>query len=318
MNTVPSFRPGQPWLDTAGHPIQAHGGGILYHENHYYWYGENKDTPTLPTGACGAWGRVVGMSAYRSRDLVNWEPLGLVLPAVTDDPAHDLHPAKIAERPKVLFNARTGKFVMWLHVDHQDYGYARAAVAIADRPEGPFRYLGSVRPEGQESRDLTVFQDDDGSAYLVHSSEGNRTLRIVPLSEDYLSIAGPSTRHFVERSMEAPAIFKRAGRYYLVASGCTCWHPNAARSAVADSLLGPWTELGNPCVGPHADLTFRGQGTFVLPVAGHPDAFIFMADQWNMKDLGASRYVWLPVAFEADGSFSIHWSDTWNLSALPL
>ena len=40
------FRPGEVWNDTAGKPINAHGGGILFHEGTYYWYGENKEGRT--------------------------------------------------------------------------------------------------------------------------------------------------------------------------------------------------------------------------------------------------------------------------------
>ena len=41
------FRPGQVWNDTDGNPINAHGGGVLYHEGIYYWYGEYKKGKTV-------------------------------------------------------------------------------------------------------------------------------------------------------------------------------------------------------------------------------------------------------------------------------
>jgi beta-xylosidase len=115
------------------------------------------------------------------------------------------------------------------------------------------------------------------------------------------------------RSMEAPAVFKRGGKYYLIASGCTGWKPNAARSAVADHIFGPWTELGNPCRGEEADTTFGGQGTFVLPVQGRNDTFIFMADRWEQWDLENSRYLWLPLTFDAAAKPHIHWRARWSL-----
>jgi beta-xylosidase len=114
--------------------------------------------------------------------------------------------------------------------------------------------------------------------------------------------------------MEAPAVFKRGGKYYLIASGCTAWSPNAARLAVADSIFGPWTEQGNPCVGADADKTFRSQGTFVLPVQGREDKFIFMADRWNQWDLPDSRYVWLPVEFDPSGKPVLRWRARWSLN----
>lgn len=63
------------------------------------------------------------------------------------------------QRLEVLSGDRkSGKFVMWMHVDTGDYEWARAGVAIADQIIGPYRYLRSFRPHNQESRDSTVFQ----------------------------------------------------------------------------------------------------------------------------------------------------------------
>jgi hypothetical protein len=145
---------------------------------------------------------------------------------------------------------------------------------------------------------MTVFQDDDGKAYLIHSSDGNKTTIISELRDDYLTPSGRFVRVFVGRFMEAPALFKRAGKYYFMASGCTGWHANEARSAVADSIWGPWTELGNPARGDGSDITFNAQSTFVLPVAGGKDGYLFMADRWRIVDLGRSGYLWLPIIFE--------------------
>jgi hypothetical protein len=91
--------------------------------------------------------------------------------------------------------------------------------------------------------------------------------------------------------MEAPAICKRQGRVYFIGSDCTGWAPNAARSAVADAVWGPWTELGNPCVGPERETTFGGQSTYILPVAGKEDAYIVMFDLWRPENAIDGRYM---------------------------
>jgi hypothetical protein len=306
------FHPGEIWRDLDGRPIQAHGGGVLFHEGTYYWYGENKDGPTKP-GGCGARVDVIGVSCYSSTDLLHWRNEGVVLPAVADDKTHDLHPSKVVERPKVLYNARTRKFVMWMHIDSVDYAAAMAGVAIADAPTGPFTYLEGVRALGGDSRDQTVFQDDDGTAYRIYSSEGNATTRITRLSDDYLHHTEHSVRVFVGRYMEAAAMVKHGGRYWFIASGCSGWAPNAARCAVADQVMGPWQELGNPCEGQDADTTFGGQSTFLLPVAGKPGAVILLLDRWKPTDLQDSRYAWLPLAWREDGSPRVLWRDAWDL-----
>ena len=181
--TYKAITPGEVWKDTDGNPINAHGGGILYHEGTYYWYGEYKKGKTiLPEWATWECYRtdVTGVSCYSSQDLMNWKFEGLVLPAVKDDSSHDLHPSKVLERPKVIYNKKTGKFVMWAHVESADYSKACAGVAVSDSPTGPFTYLGSFRPNNAMARDQTVFVDDDGKAYLFYqgSADQGKTWRL--------------------------------------------------------------------------------------------------------------------------------------------
>src|SRR5699024_1575905 len=101
-----------------------------------------------------------------------------------------------------------------------------------------------------------VFKDDDGRAYHIYSSEWNRTLYISLLDDSYTKHTGVFKRNFINKSREAPAVFKHQGKYYLISSGCTGWDPNVAEYAVADSMLGEWTVIGNPCTGPGAEKTF--------------------------------------------------------------
>jgi len=338
------FVPGEVWRDTDGNPINAHGGGLLFYAGVYYWYGEFKTGKTFLPDCNKSWGgtRVdtVGVSCYASTNLTDWKNQGIVLPAVTNDPQSELYFTKVLERPKVIYNQATKKFVMWMHIDTTDYKASRSGVAVGDQPTGPFKYLGSFRPNagvwpenatdadkqpgannvlardfqgGQMARDMTVFVDDDGKAYQFYSSEENPVMHVSLLTDDYLRPAGKYARIFAGRSMEAPTVFKHAGKYYVIASGCSAWAPNAARSAVADSIFGPWTELGNPCAGTEADTTFRSQSTFVLPVPGRKDSYIFMADRWNQWDLPDSRYVWLPLEFSAAGKPVLRWHDQWSL-----
>lgn len=318
QENAPGIVSGSVWNDTDGKPVNAHGGGILFHNGRYYWYGEYKSGPTiLPKWATWECYRtdVTGVSCYSSADLHDWKFEGIVLPAVKNDSLHDLHPSQVLERPKVVYNAKTRKFVMWMHVDSPDYLKAAAGVAVADSPVGPFTYQGSFRPNGAMSRDLTLFVDDDGKAYQFASSEDNRTMYINRLTDDYLKPDGTYTRNFVGMSREAPAVFKRGGKYYLLSSGCSGWDPNQAQIAVADSIMGPWqVQPGNPCQGPDADKTFYAQSTFVLPVHGKKDAYIAMFDRWKKTDLQDSRYVWLPVSFAADGRVSISWKDSWSVA----
>lgn len=343
---APVFLPGEVWRDTAGEPINAHGGGVLYHKGVYYWYGELKQGRTYLPKVNQSWGgtRVIagGVSCYSSTNLYDWKNEGVALPSNAENPDSDLACENVIERPKVIYNAKTGKFVMWFHQDSPNYQAARSGVAVSDTPTGPFNYLGSFRPNagvwpvnvvpkdqepgdknilardfkgGQMARDMTLFVDDDGQAYQFYASENNATMHVSLLTDDYLKPAGKYARIFVGRSTEAPAVFKRNGKYYLIGSGCTGWKPNAARLAVADNIFGPWTELGNPCQGNDADKTYFCQSAFVLPVAGKQNQFITIFDAWKQWDLADSRYVWLPLEFSPDGKPSLHWQGRWSLPA---
>lgn len=159
---------------------------------------------------------------------------------------------------------------------------------------------------------MNLFVDDDGKAYHIYSSEENSTLHIAELDSSYTGYTGKYTRIFINRFMEAPAMFKKDGNYYLIMSGCTGWSPNAARSAIASSIWGEWKELGNPCVGQDADLTFHSQSTYILPVRGKKDQFIYMGDRWTPQNAIDGRYIWLPIYFEGEKPV-IKWKDSWTL-----
>ncbi len=312
------IRPGALWHDTAGHVINAHGGGVLFDRGVYWWYGEHK-----VYGAAGN-RAYVGVHAYSSTDLVNWDDRGVAL-AVTDDPASDITAGCILERPKVVRCPKTGQYVMYFHLELKGQGYkaARVGIATAERPEGPFAFRRSLRPNGAMSRDMTLFVENDGTAYHVFASEENRTLHIDALTEDYLDYTGASIRMAVDDSTEAPAICRQGDWYYLIGSGCTGWRPNKARLYRAKTLAGPWERLGNPCRGVNpasglgADITWGAQSTFLLPVAGRPGEVIALFDIWHPQNHEESRYVWLPVTFEADRLW-IDWRAAWRPQVAPL
>lgn len=131
--------PGQEWPDRKGEHINAHGGGLLFHEGKYYWYGENRPARGFTTE--------VGVEVYSSSDLMNWEDEGVAL-AVSEEAGHDIERGCIMERPKVVRNPKTGKFVMLFHLELKEKGYAAARVGFAesDSPVGPFRFIRSLRP----------------------------------------------------------------------------------------------------------------------------------------------------------------------------
>lgn len=351
------IKPGLVWPDNEGKNINAHGGGILFYNNTYYWFGESR-LPRLEKDRSK-----YGVSCYSSNDLMNWRNDGLAL-KVIDDTASLLLPGCVIERPKVIYNRKTGKFVMWFHHELKGQGYKAAltGVAVSDNVTGPYKYIRSLRPNagvwpmnfpeeykktidgeaslkswskewiaavkeglfirrdftgGQMARDMTIFVDNNGKAYHVHSSEENMTLHFSELTDDYLDFTGKYVRVLPGESNEAPAIFFTKGRYFMFTSGTTGWKPNPARLSVAGKLLGEWKTIGNPCRGTEDEnkITFGSQSTHILPVHGKKNAFIYMGDRWTPDNLADSRHIWLPIEWE-NGNPVIKWYNAWDLLKL--
>lgn len=373
-----SFTPGQLWPDLGGRAIDAHGAGFFYDEQteKYYWYGEYHT---------GGW-PATGIRVYSSTDLMNWTDEGMALTMIRsmddfdNDPLiselyagredrvdiwADIRRGRIIERPKVIYNDKTKKYVMWAHMDgdkdpyndNANYGKAQAGYAISDSPTGPFVYQKSYRmdraPEGEKdyqpgnpgmARDMNLFKDDDGTAYLIYSSEENLTLYISKLTDDYSDVTGwhkqgltdekgnpvrDSTyqaeygvdyvRVFPGGQREAPAMFKYQGKYYMLTSGATGWSPNENKVTVADNIFGPWSTMTNPFVrtlpsDPDPGKAFGTQSTSVIPVDPAKGKFIYVGDTWNGGNFSndGAKYVFLPIEFGIGSDIAIRWYDSWT------
>ncbi|WP_432156271.1 RICIN domain-containing protein [Streptomyces sp. bgisy153] len=287
---------GTQFTDTTGSPVHAHGGGVLKVGAYYYWFGEHRDADNT----------FRYVDAYRSTDLRTWEFRNHVL---TRAGSPELTTANI-ERPKVMYNASTGKFVMWMHKENgTDYSEARAAVAVSDTVDGDYTWRGSFRPLGQHmSRDITVFVDTDGAGYMVSAARENYDLHIYRLTADYTGVAGLVANPWPGGHREAPALFKRGGVYFMLTSGATGWNPNQQRYATATSLSGPWSAMRD--VG---DSTAYGSQTaYVLQVQGSAaTSYLYLGDRWGNSFGGTvndSRYVWLPLTFPSATSLSMSWA----------
>lgn len=292
---------GTQFTDTSGNVVHAHGGGVLKVGGYYYWFGESRNADNT----------FKAVAAYRSTDLRNWEFRNNVL---TQSSAAELGVANI-ERPKVIYNASTGKYVMWMHKENgSDYGEARAAVAVGDTVDGNYTYRGSFRPLGHMSRDITIY-NDNGTAYMLSAADENRDLHIYRLTADYLGIQSLVGNFWNDAAREAPALFKRGSTYFLITSGLTGWSPNQAKYATASSITGPWSGWTN--VGDST--TFRSQSTFVLPIQGTATtSYLYMGDRWAGAwggPVGDSQYVWLPIAFPSATTMSLSWYPSVTIDA---
>lgn len=294
------FSPGQAWNDTSGAPLQLHGLGIVKSGSTWYGFGEDK------TGETSSDTSFQDIPCYSSTDLNHWTPRGQ---ALSRQSSGDLGPNRIVERPKVLYNASTRTYVMYLHIDSPSYGDAKVGVATSSTPCGPYSYRGSFRPLGFQSRDLGLFQDDDGSAYLLSEDRANG-LRIDRLSADYLSVTGSVA---VLGDYEAPAMVKANGRYYLLGSHLTGWNTNDNVYATATSPGGPWSAFTT--FAPAGTHTYNTQTANIITVqGGSGTTYLYAGDRWTPTALGTSPLVWLPLTLSGT-TVAVGWHNSWSLDA---
>jgi len=278
------INPGEVWPDDRGKHIQAHGGGIVKLGDTYYWFGEERGHGLDPAKRY--------VSCYSSTDLAHWKFRNQVIQLA--DP-ENFGPRWVLERPKVYFNARTKKFVMYMHIDGNtpegSYKIARVGVATSDTVDGDYQYLKSFRPLGHESRDIGQFIDDDGAAYLIFEDRPFG-FRIARLSDDYLNVEKEMC--LIPMHMEGGAVVHLDGLYYAIGSALTGWAPNPNKYATAKSLEGPWSEFKD--IAPPETKTYGSQSTMLLKVVGaRTTTVIFMGDIWKPRTQWDSRYLWMPL-----------------------
>ena len=244
----------------------------------------------------------------------------------------------VIERPKIIYNRKNDNYVIWFHSDgptpEHDFAYdaGMSGVAISKSPFGPFRLIDRYRlnecPAGQfdvfplskgEARDMNLFQDDDGKAYIVYTSENNKTIYISRLNEDYtyLDVNPKEAVHkrdfirlFPSSMREAPVLSKIEGRYYLITSSTTGWASNVPTCWSADFLFGEWRNDGNPCVGDGSLFAFDTQSTSLFQTRS--GSWIYYGDRWNAKNISDSRYVFLPAKLNGERKLTIEWVSDWK------
>ncbi|KAI0394685.1 carbohydrate-binding module family 35 protein [Xylariaceae sp. FL0594] len=274
-NATLQIVPGGTWTATnTGKHVQAHGAGVIKVGSTYYLIGEDKTDGSA----------FQNVNCYSSTNLVEWTYVGALL---SRQGSGDLGPNRVVERPKVIYNDSTRKYVLYMHIDNSSYGEAKVGVATGDSPCGTYTYRGSFQPLGFQSRDMGLFKDDDGTGYLLTEDRANG-LRINQLSADYLSVT--KSTYLWKDSIEAPAILKYKGTYFMFGSRLTGWDPNDNVYSTATSLSGPWSSWKT--FADAGSKTYTSQTNYILPFG---DTAIYMGDRWVSSNLMRSTYVWLPL-----------------------
>jgi len=296
--------PGMLWLDDRGKHIQAHGGGIIKIGDTWYWFGEDRSKENDPNKRY--------VACYSSKDLANWQFRNQVI--AMSDPENIGH-EWVLERPKVFYNAKTGKYILYMHIDGRlpgspsRYSVASVGVAVCDTIDGDYQYVRKFRPLGQESRDIGQFIDDDGTPYLIFESRPTKGFYIAALSEDYLDVEREIA--LIQAPLEGGAIVNYEGLYYTIGSHLTGWWPNPNKYATAERLEGPWSEFAD--FAPVITNTFLSQSTNLIKIVGTKrTTVIYAGDRWRPEEQWDSRYVWMPVEIE-NGQFRLPEPKPWSI-----
>lgn len=188
------------------------------------------------------------LDAFSSKDLVHWTKHPSVL---------SIENVKWVEyamwAPSII--RANGKYYLFFGGNdiQSDNEYGGIGVAVADRPEGPFKdALGkpliSKFINGAQPIDQFVFRDDDGQYYMYYG--GWRHCNVVRLKDDLLSLKpfdnGEYYREVTpENYVEGPFMMKRNGKYYFMWSEGGWGGPDySVAYAIADSPTGPFKRIG--------------------------------------------------------------------------
>ena len=316
------------WLDTGGQLINAHDGGVIFADGRYHWYGMALRPDSVANGGQKT---TTGVVMYASSDLYHWTDEGVIL-ACSTDPKDPLCGPMRFERPKIVYNGRTKKYVLWCHYvarpgDHGTTpGSGEAGVASCDTVNGTYTFHGTTRPIDDRGlvRDSTLYKDDDGTAWFIYDRDVRtpgpdfgRVLHVVKLSDDYLAPTSTWYKIANAERRKAPVMIKRNGQYFLITSGMTGWRFNESNYYRAANIAGPYTDMGDPCVGAMTETTFNSQGTVAFPVEGKRDEFLFLCERHNTARMTDSSFLFLPILFPSPTTLKFAYLPEWKLDAWP-
>lgn len=282
--------------DTDGNPIRTRSGTLRKFGDTYYWYGSANG--------------FTNQTCYSSKDLLHWTNKGVVLEAPRTN------------RMDVVYNDSTKQYVMFLKTGPSDG--CELGIATSPTPDGKFTLVGNQLVHGHKIGDMSVWQDDDGKAYLAYvwdsipgaNSGGVSQHALSLLSPDYLTV---SKRMWLWNagSREANMLMKRRGLYYYLTS-LTLWTTSTATQYyTARDLAGPWTTRLVPMMTPGntKNNSWDTQCDFVFTFKGPRDTvYMYAGDRWEKPDPARlGDYTWLPMTFTSRDSVVVNYYQDWEV-----
>jgi len=280
------------WKDTTGNFIYSQGGGVLRVGDTYYWYGVKYGGAVTyaadPSKGKNSDTSFQGVTTYSSTDLASWK-----LETVS----------KVSNaggwfgRLGVVYHAATKKYVLVAQ------GGGGLYFATSDTPNGTFVYnrVQTNLPGivNGATGDQTMFQDDDGSAWLVSSSSNGRANRYVsPLRASDFLAAETALLVYSGGGREGNCMFKHDGTYYFCSSDLHGWNASQTYCVSASNLKGPWSSEF-VLDGTQPDFSHVTQTGFFISVRGTAGTtIIFAGDRWSdFAGNGLGMNQWMPLSF---------------------
>lgn len=294
-----------PRRDASGVLMDLHDGVILEVNGTFFYWGMSYGPCNITADGCaGLWlpphcgyRTDHNLSLYVSEDLVSWRFALDALPMAE-------RPVSVYYRPQVVYNARSGLFVLWINrvdfwnaTEDPDYFNATYLVATTASPLAPFvvaRASAATRYGGLGVGDVSLFVDAaDGGGYVAYAAwlAGVHGVSVERLAPDFLSSLGAtnatlSSGVITPSFYEAPLLFERGGVYYLVAGPtcCFCREGAASRVWTAPSPLGPFADSARYIDPPGAaNASLLGAQSSLLvhaPLANGSVGIVYAADRW--------------------------------------
>ena len=281
-----SVRPGQVWLDTAGEPISCHGHAVIYNpdDSTYYWYGENKERTFKGSNV---WS--YGFRCYSSKDFYNWKDEGLFIFPETTNTKHPLHYSQYLDRPHILYNKATKRYVCWIKNMGDNDGYF--VILQSKKFLGPYEIVNpGYRPNGFTVGDFEFWVDDETGKGFVWFEYGHWEMICAELSDDYLSVTDKYSEHFEglrpPLTRESPAHFIKDGVHYMLTSGTTHYYPNESNVVRFKDPHEAYEDLGNPHPTDTSFTSFHSQICDVIKIPGKKNLYVAVADRWVPQAVG--------------------------------
>lgn len=206
---------------------------------------------------CSSFVMVPGVPIFHSNDLVNWQQIGHVLDRPSQLMVQNASISAGIYAPQIIYNSNNDTFYMITTHIAADLGN------IVVKTEDPAKGWSDPYKLQFNGIDPSLFFDDDGKAYVVHNDapdngkelyEGHRVIKIHEYDIEKDQVIPGTDQIIVDGGVditqkpiwiEAPHIYKRNGRYFLMCAegGTGDWHSEVI--FVSDHPKGPYIPAAN-------------------------------------------------------------------------